>query len=150
MTASEYISQNISGMEAVSPASSSWGNKGYSSTWIDESNSWIYKHLRRASNLMVQIAGTNSKPKGLLKRALNQALRELLLAQASDWPFMMKTGNSSEFAKNKFEEHINNFFSLHNQITTNRINKEGLLSLEKKNAIFPDIDYRIYADNKSG
>ena len=98
---------------------------------------------------MVQIAGTNNKPKGLLKRALNQAVRELLLAQASDWPFMMKTGNSSEFAKNKFKEHINNFFSLHNQITLNRINKEALLSLEKKNAIFPDIDYRIYTDNKA-
>lgn len=147
VTASEYISQNISWLETVTPASSSWGNKGYSSTWIDESNSWIYKHLRRASKLMVQLANTTIKPTGLLKRALNQAVRELFLAQASDWPFMMKTGNSSEFAKNKFEEHINNFFRLHNQITLNCINKKVLLSLENKNAIFSDIDYRIYKDN---
>ena len=35
---------------------------------------------------------------GIKSRALNQAARELLLAQSSDWPFIMKTGTVVEYA----------------------------------------------------
>ena len=147
VTPSEYISENHD-METVIPSMSSWGNKGYSSTWIDSTNSWIYKHLNRAVKLMIEIASINTKATGLLKRALNQAARELVLAQASDWPFMMKTGNTAEFAKIKFTEHIVNFFILHHEITLSRINEKRLLMLEDYNGIFHDIDYSIYIKNR--
>jgi len=146
VTASEYISANMKHLEIASPAYSSWGNKGYSTTWIDKSNSWIYKHIRMASKLMVQLAAANKRPNKLIKRALNQAARELLLAQASDWQFMIKTNNSADFAKNKFKEHIADFFLLYNGIITKHVDLKKLSYLENKNAIFPDIDYRIYAN----
>jgi 1,4-alpha-glucan branching enzyme len=127
------------------PSASSWGDKGYSSTWIHSSNNWIYKHLHKASKLLAHAVSQNMSARGHLKRALNQALRELLLAQSSDWPFMMKTGNAAAFAENKFREHLKNFLQLHKEISSGRIDRTHLLRLEQKNNIFGEIDFRIYA-----
>ncbi len=96
---------------------------------------------------MKELAIRNIHTSGLPERALNQALRELLLAQASDWPFMMKSSNTYEFASNKFKEHINNFFMLHKEITSKHINGSNLSLLENKNSIFPDINFRIYSQH---
>ncbi len=146
ITATEYISENDH-METVIPSMSSWGYRGYSETWIDKSNSWIYRHLYHAAKVMKELAIRNIHTSGLPERALNQALRELLLAQASDWPFMMKSSNTYEFASNKFKEHINNFFMLHKEITSKHINGSNLSLLENKNSIFPDINFRIYSQH---
>lgn len=144
ITPSEFIAENPA-TEILKPSLSSWGQQGYSSTWIDTSNSWVYKHLHRAAKRMAEMAGKNLKAKGLAKRALDQAARELLLAQASDWAFMMQKEKASEFATGKFTEHITNFSHLYHEITSGRINRERLAFLERKNNIFSDIDFRIYA-----
>jgi 1,4-alpha-glucan branching enzyme len=144
ITPSEFIAENPA-TEILRPSLSSWGLQGYSSTWIDTSNSWIYKHMHRAAKRMAELAGKNLKAKGLAKRALDQAARELLLAQASDWAFMMQKEKASEFATRKFTEHITNFSNLYHEITSGRINRERLIFLERKNNIFSDIDFRIYA-----
>lgn len=144
ITPSEFIAENPA-TEILSPTLSSWGQKGYSSTWIDTSNSWVYKHMHRAAKRMREMAGKNLRARGLVKRALDQAARELLLAQASDWAFMMQKEKASEFAKRKFTEHITNFSTLYHEINSGRINKEHLAALEQKDNIFSDIDFRIYA-----
>jgi len=130
--------------ETIEPSASSWGRGGYSSVWIDESNAWIYKHLRKASRTMEELVLANNRTTGIIKRALNQALRELLLAQASDWPFMIKNGNAADFAESKFREHISNFFRLSDEIRCGNIQITGLELLEKKNNIFIDLDYRSF------
>jgi len=145
MTPSEHIAEHGS-MDTAMPSQSSWGEGGYSSAWINTDNSWIYRHLTKAAKLMKEIARNHFKASGLRVRALNQAARELLLAQASDWAFMMKTGNASEFARNKFIEHMKNFFALHRDIVSNRMNGERLSHLEAKNNLFRDIDFRIYGE----
>jgi 1,4-alpha-glucan branching enzyme len=143
-TPSEFIAENPAA-EILKPSLSSWGTQGYSSTWIDASNSWVYKHMHRAAKRMAEMAVKNLKANGLAKRALDQAARELLLAQASDWAFMMQKEKASEFATMKFTEHITNFSKLYHEITSGRINRERLAFLERKNNIFSDIDFRIYA-----
>ncbi|MDA8105587.1 MAG: DUF1957 domain-containing protein [Nitrospiraceae bacterium] len=140
---SEYI-RDHGEIETAMPSASSWGDKGYSSTWIHPSNHWIYRHLNRAATLHAENCSKHMHAGGVLLRALNQSSRELLLAQASDWAFMMKTGNSSEFAQKKFQEHLGNFFALHEEIVSGRIDRTGLLRLEGKNNIFRDIDFRIF------
>jgi 1,4-alpha-glucan branching enzyme len=82
---------------------------------------------------------------GLLKRALDQALRELLIAQASDWPFMMHTGNAAGFAETKFRKHMRNFLDLVRDISDSGIREDHLSSLERKSPIFSDIDFRMFA-----
>jgi 1,4-alpha-glucan branching enzyme len=94
---------------------------------------------------MVDLARTNKKASGLRRRALNQAARELLLSQASDWAFIMKMKTTASYAVQRTREHIYNFTRLHESITGETINQEWLSSLEQRNSIFPSIDYRVYS-----
>jgi 1,4-alpha-glucan branching enzyme len=144
ITPSEYIAENPAA-EVLKPCLSSWGAEGYSATWIHPLNSWTYRHLHRAAKRMKEISMKNRGAGGLARRALNQAARELLLAQSSDWAFMMQKEKASEFAKRKFTEHIRNFSALHDEITSGKINRGELIRLEEKNNIFSGIDFRIYA-----
>ena len=144
----EYLSLEGK-LETAMPPSSSWGEGGHSSTWVNESNSWIYRHLVRGARLMGEIAGKNIS-RGLLKKAADQAARELLLAQASDWAFMMKTGNASEFARRKFTVHMRNFFGLHAEITSGKIQEGKLKALQQRNNLFPDLDHRLFLPPEIG
>jgi 1,4-alpha-glucan branching enzyme len=145
ITPSEYLAYGKE-LTTVTPAPSSWGYKGHSETWIDTTNSWIYRHLHHGAKSMKEIADKKKHARGLTRRALNQAARELLLAQASDWPFMMKADNASAFAIKKFKEHMQNFFVLHKEIASDQIHTAHLSVLEKKNCIFRGLDYRIFTD----
>jgi 1,4-alpha-glucan branching enzyme len=81
----------------------------------------------------------------VLRRALNQAARELLLAQSSDWSFIMKTGSHVEYAVKRTQDHILRFTRLYDDIRSGAIDEGWLADCEYKDNIFPDIDYRVYA-----
>jgi 1,4-alpha-glucan branching enzyme len=131
--------------QIVNPAASSWGDKGYYDVWLNESNDYIYRHLHKAADRMSELANRFSRVNGVLKRALNQSARELLLAQSSDWAFIMTTGTMVEYAKKRTKAHLLNFINLYSQIINNSLDESYLRSLETKNNIFPDIDYKVYA-----
>ena len=132
--------------QVSTPSMSSWGYKGYSEVWLEGSNDWIYPHLHRAGNRMVELARDNSGPvNGLSQRALNQAARELMLAQSSDWAFIMKGGTVVEYAVKRTKTHLLRFLKLYRQIKCNRIDEPFLADIEGKDNLFPDIDYRSYA-----
>ena len=80
----------------------------------------------------------------LRRRALNQAARELLLAQSSDWAFIMKTGTMVEYACERTQVHVLNFNHLYEQIKSNDIDETWLNQIEARHNLFPDIDYRVY------
>jgi 1,4-alpha-glucan branching enzyme len=98
--------------------------------------------------MMTKAAKTHSDASGLLKRSLDQAARELLLAQASDWSFMMKAGNAAEFAKGEFTGHMKNFLALHRELSAGGINVSNLAAIELKNNIFRDMDFRVYLNDR--
>ena len=81
---------------------------------------------------------------GLKKRALNQALRELLLAQSSDWAFIMATGTHVSYAQRRTKEHLVRFFKLADDIGSDTVDEELVKELEYKDNIFPEIDYRAH------
>lgn len=131
-------------MQVASPCSSSWGAKGYNEIWLNPNNDWIYRHLHRAAERMIELANSYPKANGLVKDALNQAARELLLAQSSDWAFIMKAETMVEYAKKRTQDHINRFTKLYYDIKENNIDESWLSDIQWKDNIFPDIDYRIY------
>jgi 1,4-alpha-glucan branching enzyme len=126
------------------PVFSSWGEGGYSDVWLHESNNWIYRHLHRMEIRMAEYARVYPEAEGLLKRTLNQMARELLLAESSDWAFIMKTGTMVQYAVRRTKEHIANFNRLYEEIKNNEIDEEYILLLESHNNIFPEIDYKVY------
>jgi 1,4-alpha-glucan branching enzyme len=93
---------------------------------------------------MVALTRQFPESDGLLRRALNQAARELLLAQSSDWPFIMKAGTMVDYARKRFEDHIRRFTRLHAEITRGQIDSKWLGLVESVDNIFPDVDYRVY------
>ena len=123
---------------------SSWGDKGYNEYWLSGANDWVYRHLHKAAARMIEIAKANPNASGLKKRALNQSARELLLAQASDWAFIMTAGTTIPYALKRTKDHVHQFTVLYEQIKKNQIDERFLSDLERKNNIFPSIDYRAY------
>jgi 1,4-alpha-glucan branching enzyme len=137
--------------QVTKPAASSWGEEGYWKVWLNETNQWIYPHLRVAQERMSKLArGEGRAPSGgdpppeLEERALNQAARELLLAQASDWPFILRTGTSPDYARKRVTEHLLRFGKLHDQLSQGRIDREWLSGVEAQDNLFPAIDYRYF------
>jgi len=131
-------------LQLASPNPSSWGDKGYNEVWLNGTNDWIYRHLHRAAEDMVIMATEHPETEGLLKRALTQAARELLLAQSSDWPFIFNAGTMVEYASQRLQEHLLNFRTLARMIRTKKIDQSWLQQLEEYNNIFPHLDYRLY------
>lgn len=132
------------------PSESSWGWQGYHEVWLNGANDWIWRHLHKAAGRMVELANNFPEAEGDLRRALNQEARELLLAQSSDWPFIMKTGTMVEYAKRRFETHISNFTRLYEEIRYNRIDVGWLGWLEQQDNLFPEIDYQVYQSRHLG
>ena len=143
ITPSEYLAENPRN-QVITPSLSSWGWKGYSEMWLQGSNDWIYRHLHTASERMTELVKTNSDVNGLQKRALNQALRELLLAQSSDWAFIMGTGTHTSYAIRRTKDHLLRFTRLYEEIKSNSIDEEWLSDIEYKDNLFPNIDYKTH------
>jgi len=144
ITPSEYLRRYRTN-QAIVPSFSSWGDKGYAEVWLNGTNDWIYRHLHFAEEKMVAAARRFTDPTSLGRRVLNQAARELLLAQSSDWAFIMTTGTVVSYAEKRTREHIFNFLRLVDEIEGNRIDRPWLEWLESKNNIFSEIDYRVFA-----
>ena len=130
--------------QVATPPASSWGSGGYANMWLDESNDWIYRHLHHCARQMVGLARDFPETSSLNRRALNQAARELLLAQSSDWAFIMKTGTMVDYAIRRTKEHVLRVQRLHDQVRGGNIDEAWLSQVESRNNIFPEIDYRVY------
>lgn len=143
ITPAEFMDNNPI-MQVCTPCSSSWGYKGYNEVWLNGSNDWIYRHLHKAAERMIELANNYPDAQCIKKRALNQAARELLLAQSSDWAFIMKTGTVVQYAEKRTKDHIGRFTRLYYDIIENNIDSQWLKNTENIDNIFPDIDYSIY------
>lgn len=144
ITPTEYITENPI-MQVASPCPSTWGYKGYNEMWLNNANDWIYKYLHKSAEKMVELANENRFSTGLKKEALNQAARELLLAQSSDWAFIMKTGTMTQYAEQRTKDHISRFNRLYHDIKENSIDEEWLKKIRHMDDIFPELDYSVYA-----
>ncbi len=141
----EYL-EKFPKLQVSEPAFSSWGYKGYCEVWLEGSNDWVYRHLHENADRMVELAqNVPDVQNSLQRRALNQAARELLLGQSSDWAFIMKTGTMVEYAHERTRVHILNFNHLYEQIKKNEIDEPWLSEIERRHNIFPDMDYRLFA-----
>jgi len=149
ITPSEYLFEYPINQMAM-PSASTWGWKGYNEFWLEGSNAWVYPHLHQAGERMVELvqkfssALTGRSKKGLIRRALNQAARELVLAESSDWPFIMKTNTMVPYANKRVRQHLNRFTKLYNDIVNNTVDDDWLKEVEWRDNIFADMDCAIH------
>jgi 1,4-alpha-glucan branching enzyme len=144
LTPSEYLAANPT-QQIVEPATSTWGENGYFDVWLNPSNAWIYPQLQIAGQRMSEVARRHAEDcSPLANRVLKQLARELLLAQSSDWAFLMKTGAAREYATKRTTDHLGRFNRLHHQLATNRIVEEFLCECESRDNLFPNVNWRYY------
>ena len=142
-TPEEYLRRHQT-HQVATPAASSWGEGGYWRVWLNEKNEWIYPHLRVAQDRMTELARRFPQPDALPERLLQQAARELLLAQASDWPFILRTETSPEYARQRVKDHLLRFTRIYEQLTTAQLDEEWLKQVEWQDNIFPGVNYRYW------
>jgi 1,4-alpha-glucan branching enzyme len=147
ITPSDYLSQALHPgyLQICEPSMSSWGDMGYNAVWLNDRNDYLCRHLLKATERMLYLADRLPNAGGLLRRALNQAAREILLSQHSDWAFIIRNNTALEYAKRRFEEHIGRFTFLYQSIISENIAAKRLREIEDKDRIFKDIDYRVYS-----
>ena len=107
----------------------------------------MYPHQQAAEERMTALANRFPDADPLTHRALNQAARELLLAESSDWAFQIYQGTTVEYATRRFRSHIRRFNALADDIESGQIDEERLAEIESRDNIFSELDYRTY---KSG
>ncbi len=82
----------------------SWGANGDWSMWLGDETAWTWERLWPLEERF-----WNAVPDALAHVAilpvLEQAARELLLAQSSDWQFIISTGAAGDYATKRFNGH---------------------------------------------
>ena len=103
------------------------------------------KDLKKEKKPITSITSSSKYRNAKLQvRALNQAARELLLAQSSDWLFIITNNTMVDYAHRRIKDHIGRFTRLYNELNSGKIDRKFLSEIEEKDCVFPDIDYRIY------
>lgn len=89
----------------------SWGANGDFSKWLNQETEWTWERLWPLEERF-----WNAVPSAMLRPdvvpILEQAARELLLAQSSDWQFIISTGAAGDYATKRFVGHCEALESL--------------------------------------
>jgi 1,4-alpha-glucan branching enzyme len=82
----------------------SWGANGDFSMWLSDLTAWTWERLWPLEEAFWDVAPT-ALASPASRPVLAQATRELLLAQSSDWQFIISTGAAADYAERRFREH---------------------------------------------
>ncbi|HKQ58484.1 MAG TPA: 1,4-alpha-glucan branching protein domain-containing protein [Candidatus Eisenbacteria bacterium] len=142
------------GLERVSLPEGSWGDGGGHGVWLNEGTRWTWPLVHDAERRFEQLADTaaHGEPDPLLERLLGQAGRELLLLESSDWQFLITTFAARDYAELRVTEHAEDFARLAT-LAERRVaggslteaDETFLTECEKRDAVFPDFDWRGYS-----
>lgn len=146
VTPGDYLERHDSGQGLLEPSRSSWGNQGYADFWCDSCNHWMYQPLHAAGRRMTALARRHGPgaPKPV-RRALAQAGRELLLAQASDWAFIMKAGTAVDYARRRFQNHLGRFERIARSLQGDAaLDPRWLATVEAADNLFPELDCQVF------
>lgn len=143
VTLAEYL-ERCGDLPVSEPEFSSWAEGGYGEVWLDSANDWVHRHGHKMIERMVELAERFPDESGLRERILNQGAREVLLAMCSDWSMLLRSGTSSAFARRQVEDALANFTRIYEMLSANTVDTEWLTTLEKRNNLFPAINYRMF------
>jgi 1,4-alpha-glucan branching enzyme len=149
ITPGDFLDTGLS-IQVQQPSSSSWGEAGYYKVWLNDDNSWMYPYQHDAERRMTELADRYPDPDPIERRILDQAARELLLAESSDWAFQIYQGTTVEYSSRRFRSHIQRFDLLCGMLadlpqSSSDPEQIALLEeIESRDNIFSEIDFRVY------
>lgn len=131
---------------------SSWGAGGNHFTWMNVDTQWMWPVIHQAEKRMESLVAKYPAAEGEHRDVLNQAARELVLLQSSDWPFLVTTGQAKEYASQRFTDHVERFGQVAEiaeaggDMTADQ--RAFIASLSERDNPFPGIDYRVFAERQ--
>lgn len=145
-TASEFLAQHPP-RESMALAEGSWGAGGTHWTWDNPDTHWMWEPIHGAERRMEALAAQYAQADSRTTAALNQAARELLLLESSDWPFLITTGQAGEYATQRFRSHLERFERLATLLEQGEVGQAEALAhtLYELDKVFPDLDYLWFA-----
>ncbi len=128
----------------------SWGEGGYHYVWLNDENFWTWEKLYPCERKLRQMCREYAD--GPAKAIVQQAARELLLAEASDWQFLISTIAAKDYSEIRFTDHVERFERL--AVIADRVHAGGSMNEEEevfladcqaKDAPFSEIDLSYWA-----
>jgi 1,4-alpha-glucan branching enzyme len=142
-TASDYL-HNHPPQAVLHLPEGSWGPGGTNFTWDNAETHWMWVPIGEAERRMEVLVENFQEPMETELAVLNQAARELLLLQSSDWQSLITTGQAKEYAIQRFTQHLDRFNQLADSIDNGKPAHALAVELWEKDKVFPDIDYRWF------
>lgn len=97
------------------PMASSWGEGGFGEAWLgrphaaredaEMSPAHLIRHVRHAERTVRNVVTMWGHVGGVAGQAIDQAIVELLLLEASDWGFMLRRGEMARYATGRVRAH---------------------------------------------
>jgi 1,4-alpha-glucan branching enzyme len=121
-------------------AEGSWGVNGDHSMWMNDQTRWTWDRL-----WPLEDAFWDAAPAALANPAalpiIAQAARELLLAQASDWQFIISTGAVADYAERRFTLHCEDTRRLLDGLHSGALEGAARLAEElwQRDTVFPEV-----------
>jgi len=143
VTASEHL-DSFPSRHVIRPLEGSWGANGDFSMWLSPETRWTWERLWPLEDAFWSQAG---RALGNEEKApvLAQAARQLLLAQSSDWQFMISTGAVPDYAERRFNLHCDDLEALLPALSPDapsRVVEEARAlarSLDERDTLFPNV-----------
>ncbi len=143
--------------ETITLKEGSWGENNDHSVWLNEKTKWTWEKLYSVENRFVSFLKKH-KNKALNDNTLNKILKEaaksLLIAEASDWQFLIHTGSGIDYVEKRFNKHVSEAETAlkiaENYLKTETLDNEAKDFLRKtssKNVIFNNICLEWWIEN---
>jgi len=142
-TASDFTAERPP-KEVLHIPESSWGMGGNHWTWDNHDTHWMWGPIHQSETRLRALADKFDDPSEDEEAVLDQAAREALLLQSSDWPFLVTTGQAREYAIRRFTRHVERFEALAESLEKDHPDRQLADELYEVDKIFPGIDFRWF------
>jgi len=118
--------------------SGSWGANGDWSMWLSPATAWTWERLWPLESRFWDTIAAHLDDRAA-HDTIAQAARALLLAQSSDWQFIISTGAAADYAEQRFTTHANDLEQLLDALTDDDRGAALAAALHRIDDLFPDV-----------
>jgi len=154
MTLGDFDARERSGRSTIAMGPSSWGENGDFTVWTNPEHSWVWPIINASSREFelawecVRGSSGSIDARGL--RIARQAARELLLMQASDWPFLLHTRQAKEYANQRFHHHHQRLrkllWAMDDLHDIHRLTDADLVAMQELDCAWPELDPELFRE----
>ncbi|MDY7221938.1 1,4-alpha-glucan branching protein domain-containing protein [Halalkalibacterium halodurans] len=139
-----YLQRHYQDFQTAHVSFSTWGRDGYGHVWLNDHNAWMYRHYHRMEKDLAKIVAMYPQPTVLEKQAIQQMVREWMLAVSSDWAFILDGQTAAQYASERFHEHVRRFDTIQSALLEDRIDSQWLKQMLEAFPFLETIDERVF------